>query len=112
MPAINSITMSNLSELSSLTLEGYDKLTTLNIINCPGIDWIEIINKSTNLYNVRLTGINWELSNTNGAATALLERIYNMSDYNGVGKAVLEGYIKIDIIDLKDYEKFTELGKD
>lgn len=107
LPDIGVLTLKNLSMLETLTFEGNDKLTTINVENCNTIDLLSIVNNAPNLRNFRVTGISWTLDNSD-----LLERIYAMSDYTGLGNAELSGYVKLASVKEQDLAKYQVRWKD
>jgi hypothetical protein len=107
LPDIGVLTLKNLSMLETLTFEGNEKLTTINVENCNTIDLLSIINNAPNLRNFRVTGINWNFENGD-----LLERIYAMSDYTGLGNAELSGYVKLGSVKQLDLAKYRARWKD
>lgn len=60
LPAINGISLKNLSYLSSnnFKLESYNNVIDLMVENCPLIDKLDLLNKCTNLKRLRLTDVN------------------------------------------------------
>ena len=107
LPDIGVLTLKNLSMLETLTFEGNNKLTTINVENCNTIDLLAIVNNAPNLRNFRVTGVNWTLENGE-----LLERIYAMSDYTGLGNAELSGYVKLASVKEQDLAKYKARWKD
>ena len=106
LPPINSMTMRNLLYLTNLDITSLNKLTTLTIENCDTVDVKTMLESAPNVSRVRITDINWILTDT-----TLLERIYNMSglDKNGYNteRAVLTGYVHVPVIrqqQLADYQ--------
>ena len=106
LPAITAMSAKNLAYLTNLDVASYDKLTTLTVENCSTIDIINILDLATNLNRVRITGIDWVLTDD-----TLLERIYAMSgiDKNGynVNQSVLAGKVHVPVIrqqQLVDYK--------
>lgn len=106
LPPINSMTMRNLLYLTNLDITSLDKLTTLTIENCDTVDVKAMLESAPNVNRVRITDIDWILTDT-----TLLERIYNMSglDKNGYNteRAVLTGYVHVPVIrqqQLADYQ--------
>ena len=106
LPAINTITMNNLKELQTFTLESYDKLSTINIANCPTLDTVDLVNKAANLSNARIIGVDWHLENAD-----ILAKLYGLSDYNGTGKAVVEGYVYVETIKEKELALYNDRWK-
>ena len=106
LPAITSMTAKNLAYLTNLDVESYDKLTTLTIENCSTIDVLNIFELASNLNRVRITGVDWVLTDD-----TLLDRIYGMTgiDLNGYNtdQSVLSGKVHVPIIrqqKLHDYK--------
>ena len=106
LPPINSMTMRNLLYLTNLDITSFDKLTTLTIENCDTVDVKTMLESAPNVNRVRITDIEWVLTDT-----TLLERIYNMSglDKNGYNteRAVLTGSVHVPVIrqqQLADYQ--------
>ena len=106
LPPINSMTMRNLLYLTNLDITSLDKLTTLTIENCDTVDVKTMLESAPNVNRVRITDIDWILTDT-----TLLERIYNMSglDKNGYNteRAVLTGSVHVPVIrqqQLADYQ--------
>lgn len=106
LPAITAMSAKNLAYLTDLDIASYDKLTTLTIENCSTIDVVDIFELASNLNRVRITGINWTLTDD-----TLLDRIYGMAgiDKNGynVTQSVLAGKVHVPVIrqqKLYDYQ--------
>lgn len=97
LPAITAMSAKNLTYLTDLDIESYDKLTTLTVENCSTIDVINIFELAPNINRVRITGVDWVLTDD-----TLLDRIYKMSgiDLNGYNTAqsVLAGNVHLPII--------------
>lgn len=105
LPAIGAISAKNLAYLETLDISSYDNLTTLTIENCSTIDVINIFELAPNINRVRITGIDWTLTDCD-----LLDRIYDMSgiDKNGynITQSVLAGHVHVPIMrqqQLADY---------
>ena len=105
LPAITAMTAKNLAYLTNLDVTSYNKLTTLTVENCSTIDIINIFELASNLNRVRITGVEWILTDD-----SLLARIYRMAgiDLNGYNteKAVLAGKVHVPVIrqqNLYDY---------
>lgn len=111
LPAIASMTAKNLYFLNDLTLEGYNKLTTLSLDNCPTIDENEFLAKATNLTRVRLTGINWSLNDT-----LLLDRLAKMAgiDENGYNTvtSVLAGKVYVPVMRQQKLNYYASIWPD
>ena len=97
LPAIGAMSMKNLAYLATLDITSLDKLTNLTVENCTTVDLITILNSATNLNRVRITGIDWNLSDT-----SLLERIYAMAGIDKTGynvdQSVLAGKVHVPVI--------------
>lgn len=111
LPAIASLTAKSLNYLTDLTIEDYTNITTLTVENCATIDLKDILEKCINLNRVRITGIDWELTDT-----SLLNRLYNMSglDENGYNTdtSVVEGKVHVPIIRERELLIYTERWPD
>lgn len=97
LPAISALTMKNLMYLTTLDVVDFSKLTTLTVENCSTVDLLTILNSAPSLNRIRITGVDWSLSDT-----SLLERLYEMSgiDKNGYNadQSVLTGKVYVPII--------------
>ena len=96
---INTIKADDLYYLEKIELDGYDKLQTLLIDKCPklttnGYD-LQIVNSAENLKVVRLTNVNWELSNTDVLNKLL--KCTGIADDNTtpINQSVIKGHIHI-----------------
>lgn len=107
IPTIGSLLMKNLNYLTEdgIKVDSYNALTKLVAENSL-LDLISIINDSPNLYQVRLTGINWELEDV-----SLLERLYGLAGVTNAGnntdQSVLSGKVTVPLIrqqQLYDYQ--------
>lgn len=98
IPDVGTLSMKNLAYLDDLGFEAesYNNLTSLVAENSK-LDMIAMLNESPNLHNIRLTGVNWRLDNTD-----LLERLYELSgvkaDGNNQDQSVLAGYVYVNTI--------------
>lgn len=97
LPAITSITMKNLTYLTGLNISDFNNLSTLVIENCNTVNIKEFFDEAPNINRVRITGINWNIENTD-----ILERIYKMYgiDKNGynIPQSVLSGTVHVPVI--------------
>ena len=111
LPAITSMTAKNLAYLTNLNITSLDKLTTLTIENCDTIDVKTMLETAQNVNRVRITDINWVLTDT-----YLLERIYNMSglDKNGYNteRAVITGSVHVPVIKQQQLADYQEAWSD
>lgn len=99
-------------EKPSIKFRAFSDISTSKIIftpsysfDCPTIDLKEMLPKCTSLNRVRVTGINWELSDT-----TLLDKLYGMTglDENGYNSdhSVIEGIVHLPLIREKQLENF------
>ena len=111
LPAITAMSAKNLAYLNNLDIESYDKLTTLTVENCSTIDVINIFELASNLNRVRLTGIDWTLTDD-----TLLDRIYVMAgiDKNGYNttQSVLAGKVHIPVIREQKLKEYNDAWND
>ena len=111
LPAINSMTMKNLTYLTKLDVVSFDKLTNLTVENCNTVDLLSILDSAQNLNRVRITGVDWTLEDTE-----LLDRIYLMagidkSGYN-VEQSVLAGKVHVPVIKQQQLRNFQTAWPD
>lgn len=108
LPSVGSLQMKNLNYLDDegLNVTSYQSLTKLVAENTL-LDLIEILENSHNLYQIRLTGIDWSLEDT-----TLLERLYKLAGVTNTGgnsdQSVIAGKIRIPVIkqqQLYDYQE-------
>lgn len=97
LPAIASLSANNLYMLEDLTISDYSKITTLSIDNCPSIDELDLIKKSSGLTRLRLTGINWNLNSTDFLDTLTTLAGIDENGYNVV-TSVLAGQVHVPIM--------------
>lgn len=95
LPAnMTSVNMKNLHYLTDLTVEGYDKISTMIVESCSSVDVKSLVESCTNLNRARITGIDWRLEDG-----TLLEKLYNMSgiDKNGYNtdRSVVAGKVYV-----------------
>ena len=94
---IVSLTAKGLNYVQTLTLERYDRLTTLVIEDSPSIDSLSLVTGSDNLARVRLIEVDWTM-----ATSAILVRIAGLAGIDDDGynteNAVLTGVAYIDQI--------------
>ena len=99
LPAtITNLTLRNQKNLETLTMEGYDALSTLRIENTPNVPIETIINNATNLARVRLMGIEWNATdNTSLSATiARLDTCMGLDQAdNTTEKPVIYGRVNV-----------------
>ena len=84
---VQSLTMKNLKNLSKFSMASYNLLTKAWIENCEAVDTKNLVTQCTNLSQVRLVGIKWNI----GTGYALLDRILGMSGINPQGYDITEG---------------------
>lgn len=89
--------MKNLTYLTELDIADLSRLTAVTIENCDSVDVMSLLNAAPKLNRVRVTGIDWNMDNTN-----LLKRLYNMAGFDKDGyntdRAVLSGVIHVSVI--------------
>lgn len=111
LPAISSLTAKKLLNLTDLTINSYDNITTISIDDCPTIPAKDIIEKSLNLNRLRLTGIQWNLENDD-----LLKRLVKLSGIDESGyntpTSVLTGSIHVPIMRQQELADYKEAWKD
>lgn len=112
IPVVGSLSMKNLNYLTDkgMEVESYNSLTKLVAENSL-LNLVSIINNSPNLYQVRLTGINWTLD-----STELLERLYNLAGVTNTGanadQSVLSGTVTVPTIGQYELYKYEEAWSD
>lgn len=112
IPAVGSLSMKNLNYLTEdgMEVESYNSLTKLVAENSL-LDLTNIIDNSSNLYQVRLTGINWVLE-----STELLERLYNLAGVTNTGansdQSVLVGTVSVPTIGQYELYKYQQAWSD
>lgn len=111
VPAIASLSMTNLNYLTDLQIEDYANLVTITIEDCPSVDAKAIIESSENLSRVRLTGVDWSLNDT-----SLLDRLYKMTGLDETGHnsdhSVVEGKVHVPVIREKQLAEYAEQWPD
>ena len=112
IPAVGSLSMKNLNYLTEdgMEIESYNSLTRLVAENSL-LDLVDIINNSPNLYQVRLTGVNWALEDT-----SLLERLYNLAGVTNTGsntdQSVLSGTVSVPTIGQQELYRYQQAWSD
>ena len=108
---INTIKADDLYYLEKIELDDYDKLQTLLIDKCPklttnGYD-LQIVNNANNLKVVRLTNVNWKLSDT--SILNKLLKCTGIADDNTTPteQSVLTGTIYVPIIRQTELEAYN-----
>ena len=100
----------NLHYLKTLSLESYNNLLHLVVINCPSMNDIalDMINKSPDLKTLRMTNINWSFSDT-----SVLKKLYSLiKDFNSP-EVVLSGKVNVSsVIKQKEYEDYRTVWSD
>ncbi len=108
LPAISSFTAKNLNYLTDLQISDYETITTLSLDNCKTINELDFLDKAINLSRVRLTGINWKLSDT-----TMLDRLAKLAgiDENGYNTihSVLEGTVYVPVMRQQKLEYYNSL---
>lgn len=112
IPAVGSLTMKNLNYLTddNFAMDSYNKLSKLVAENLL-LDIMELVNKSQNLYQIRLVGINWALEDT-----SLLERLYNLAGVTNTDgnadRSVLSGYVHVPVIREQQLREYNDAWQD
>ena len=112
IPSVGSLQMKNLNYLTDDGFEAtsYSKLTRLVAENSL-LDLIELIDNAPNLYQVRLTGIDWRLEDT-----TLLERLYGLAGVTNTGansdQSVLAGKVYAPVIRQQQLAEYNEAWPD
>lgn len=112
IPAVGSLSMKNLNYLTEdgMEIESYNSLTKLVAENSL-LDLINIINNSPNLYQVRLTGIDWTLDDT-----SLLSRLYELAGVTNTGsntdQSVLAGTVHVAVIGQQELAEYQSAWPD
>lgn len=111
LPAVSSISGTDLFYLKDFKITGYENLSTLRLDNCPSIDAMDLLSKAVNLSRIRLTGINWNLDDT-----TLLDRLAKLTgiDENGynTGSSVLAGSVHVPVMRQQRLDYYNSLWKD
>ena len=107
---VNTIKADDLYYLEKIEVDNYDKLQTLLIDKCPklttnGYD-LQIVNSANNLKVVRLTNVNWELSDT--SVLNKLLKCTGIADDNTTPteQSVLTGYVYVPKITFSERQAF------
>ena len=105
LPAsLNELQMVNLHFLTTLKTEGYENLTSLLVENCPSVDTLTIINAAPKLTQVRLSGIDWTLENTN-----LLNKLLTCFDFGSDERvSSLSGTVHVPTIRATEIEAYKK----
>lgn len=111
LPAINALSMKNLIYLATLDIANFSKLTTLTVENCNTVDLITILNSAANINRIRITGIDWTITDT-----SLLDNLYKMKgiDKNGynVDQSVVAGKVHVPVIKEKELADYNAAWPD
>ena len=105
---VASIFARNLWYVEEFTMQGYDKLTTLNVVGSPSLDTLDIATKAVNLNRVRLIDIDWR---TTVKAYHTLMRLHNADgiddDGHNTDSGVLTGSVFFDAISQTKYQSLV-----
>lgn len=97
LPAtISRLELRNLHYLRTMSLEAYDNLLHLVVMNCSDMmndRVLDMINQAPDLKTLRVTNINWAF-----ADTTLLERLYSLIKTHDAPEVMLSGKITIPLI--------------
>jgi len=103
--AVTSITAKNLLYVAEFTLQNYESLLSLNVVNSPSINTLDIATRAVNMIRVRLLEIVWI---TTVKAYTTLMRLQKMSGIDEAGynaeKAVVTGSVFFDAISQTKYD--------
>ena len=106
--AVTSIYADNLNQIEEFTLEGYEKLATMNIV-AGVINALDIAMKAINLTRVRMKNMNW-VTTTNAYKT--LMRLYRADgiddDGHNTDHGVVSGSCHFDAIGMTKYNTLVE----
>ena len=80
---ITNFTLKNQLYINDLQMAGYDNIATINIENCPSIDELDILEKSTNVQRVRLTNVDWHFDDVS-FLVGLVDKGIKGVDENGL----------------------------
>ena len=112
IPDVGTLQMKNLTYLTDNGFEAssYNNLSKLVAENSK-LDLIELINNSQNLYQVRLTGIDWSLEDA-----SLLERLYDLAGVTNTGantdQSVLAGKVYVPVIRQQQLAEYRDAWSD
>lgn len=112
LPAVGSLSMKNLSKLTDdgLTVSSYESISKL-VAEHSELDLIDLLDKVINLYQVRLIGVDWTLTDT-----TLLDRLYELAGVNSTGgntdRAVLSGHVYVPVIRERQKYNFNKAWPD
>lgn len=97
IPAVASLSAIALKELNDFTMAGYENLRTLRLEECPTLDSKAIVTAATNLFRIRILGIDWILANTDLTDRLLGLKGLDESDHN-LEQSVLTGAIYVPVM--------------
>lgn len=112
IPSVGSLQMKNLNYLTDegFNAISYNSLTRLVAENSL-LDLVELIDNAPNLYQVRLTGINWNLEDA-----TLLERLYGLAGVTNTGgntdHSVLAGYVYVPTVKERKLYEYNMMWPD
>ena len=107
---ITNFTLKNQLYINDLQMAGYDNIATINIENCPTVDELDILEKSTNVQRVRLTNVDWHFDDVS-FLVGLVDKGIKGVDENGLnvdipqisGKAHIEEMTGSDMASVMAY---------
>jgi len=88
--AVSSLVLSNLRQLETLEMEGYDALASLTVEECPTVDTYTLVKTASNLQRIRLLDINWSVP---VAAYDVLKHLDSIQGIDDDGYTVDEGVV-------------------
>lgn len=113
LPAtITSLMLKDQTSITDFDIAGYANLTALYLDNCPSIDALTVLAEATNLTNVYLANIDWELP-----STALLDRLLQLGGIPESGEgstlqSVLTGTVHVPSITSSQKAAYREAWGD
>lgn len=111
LPSVTAFTAKHLDNVETLDFESMENLTTLVIESCSSIDELELVNNSPNLNRIRLTGIDWTLTDL-----SLLDRLAELTgkDENNydISTSVLSGKVFAPVMKEQSLNRYKALWSD
>ncbi|MBR2399998.1 MAG: hypothetical protein IKA96_08595, partial [Alistipes sp.] len=110
----NAIAIRKHLNLEDFSVAGTDRLTSLYIEECPGVedDILALVQSATNLTNVRLANINWNLDSTD-----LLDRLLTLGGKSEDGsentdQSYLSGTVHVPLLNTSRQQRYEEAWGD
>lgn len=113
---ITNLTLKNQFYIEDLTIEGYDRLKTITIENCPDIDSLSILDLARNVERVRLTNVDWHYDDAS-ILYELIDRNIGGINENGIntdtmwvdGKCHIEYLTGTEFAEIKKLYPYLEI---